>query len=297
MHTPQSAPSWLDKSLYPFESKAVQLKAGSMHYVDEGQGEVLLFVHGTPTWSFLYRNFIQALSAHYRCIAIDHIGFGLSEKVESFSGTPEAHAHNLSEFIRTLDLKEITLVVHDFGGPIGLAAGIENRDRIKRIVLSNTWLWATKTNPMALKIDKIVRSALGKFFYLHLNYSPKFLLKQGFADKQNLSKSVHRHYTRPFPNKQSRIPLLHIARALVGSSDWYQSQWELLDTLADKEWLILWGNKDQFITPEYLAKWKTRFPQANVKELDCGHFIQEEKSPEAIAEIDAFMKMGRSIAI
>lgn len=297
MHIPQSPPSWLDKSLYPFESKTVQLKAGSMHYVDEGQGEVLLFVHGTPTWSFLYRDFVQALSPHYRCIAIDHIGFGLSEKVESFSGTPEAHANNLSEFIRTLDLREITLVVHDFGGPIGLAAGIENADRIKRIVLSNTWLWATKTNPMALKIDKIVRGAIGKFFYLYLNYSPKFLLKQGFADKQNLSKSVHRHYTRPFPNKQSRIPLLHIARALVGSSDWYQKQWELLDTLADKEWLILWGKRDQFITPEYLAQWKTRFPRASVTELDCGHFIQEEKSQEAIAEIDAFLKKGRSIAI
>lgn len=92
MFSRKNAQNWLDRVLYPFESKYVQLEAGSMHYVDEGKGEILLFVHGTPTWSFLYRDIIKTLSLNYRCIAIDHLGFGLSANPGSFSGTPQDHA-------------------------------------------------------------------------------------------------------------------------------------------------------------------------------------------------------------
>lgn len=281
--------SWVDTSLYPFENKFLRLEAGNMHYVDEGKGETILFVHGTPTWSFLYRDFIKDLSKENRCIAIDHLGFGLSDKPDSALGTPEWHSQNLSEFIKKLDLKNITLVVHDFGGPIGLAAGIENSERIKRVVLFNSWLWATDQREDAQKIEKTVNSGLGKFLYLNMNFSPKVLLKKGFANKKNLSKEIHQQYIKPFPNKSSRIPLLNLAKALVGSSDWYQKQWEQLDALSDKEWLILWGTKDEFITMENLAKWQERIPHAETKEFDCGHFVQEEKTEESIKEIVSFM--------
>lgn len=291
MYTSAFSQSWLDSTLYPFENKFLRLEAGNMHYVDKGSGETLLFVHGTPTWSFLYRDFIQELSQDYRCIAIDHLGFGLSDKPDSVPGTPEWHAENLSEFIQKLDLQNITLVVHDFGGPIGLAAGIANSERIKKVVLFNTWLWATAQKEEAQKIDKTINSGLGKFLYLNLNFSPKVLLKKGFADKSNLSKDVHRQYIKPFPNKHSRIPLLNLAKALVGSSDWYQKQWEQLDTLANKEFLILWGMKDEFITLDNLQKWQERLPRAKTVELDCGHFVQEEKTVEAIKEIYSFMKV------
>lgn len=281
--------SWVDTSLYPFENKFLRLEAGNMHYVDEGKGDILLFIHGTPTWSFLYRDFIKELSKDNRCIAIDHLGFGLSKKPDSALGTPEWHAQNLSEFIKKLDLKNITLVVHDLGGPIGLAAGIENSERIKRVVLFNSWLWATDQRKDAQKIEKTVNSGLGKFLYLNMNFSPKVLLKKGFADKKNLPKEVHQQYIKPFPNKSSRIPLLNLAKALVGSSDWYQKQWEQLDALSDKEWLILWGTKDEFITMENLNKWQERFPHAETKEFDCGHFVQEEMTEETIKEIVSFM--------
>ncbi len=281
--------SWVDTIQYPFESKFLQLRAGNMHYVEEGKGDLILFVHGTPTWSFLYRDFIKVLSKDHRCIAIDHLGFGLSEKPDSVSGTPEWHAQNLSEFIKKLDLQDITLVVHDFGGPIGLAAGIENSERIKRVALFNSWLWATAEGKQAQKIDKTINSWLGKFLYLNMNFSPKGLLKKGFADKKNLSKEVHNQYIKPFPNKSSRIPLLNLAKALVGSSSWYQNQWEKLEPLAEKEWLILWGTKDEFITIEYLKKWQERLPNAKTIEFECGHFVQEEKTAESIKAIDNFI--------
>ncbi|MEM9329375.1 MAG: alpha/beta fold hydrolase [Bacteroidota bacterium] len=171
MSTTTHTQSWIDTALYPFESRYVRLEAGNMHYVEEGHGRTLLFVHGTPTWSFLYRDFIKALSKSYRCIAIDHLGFGLSEHPDLLPGTPQWHAKNLSEFMRKMDLQDITLVVHDFGGPIGLGAGIEQSERIQSVVLFNSWLWATAEEASARKIDKMLNSALGKFLYLNMNFS------------------------------------------------------------------------------------------------------------------------------
>lgn len=286
------AQRWLDTTLYPFENKFIPLETGQMHYVDEGKGDIILFVHGTPAWSFLYREYIAALSKKHRCIAIDHIGFGMSEKPQKFDGKPESHSKNLTEFIEKLDLRKITLVVHDFGGPIGLSSAIQNHNRIKQVVLFNTWLWETKNNPEALKVNKIINSRIGRFLYLRMNFSPKYLLKKGFSQKKNLSKKVHKQYIKPFPSKSSRIALLNLGKSLVGSSDWYQEQWLSLDKLEQKPWLILWGTKDEFITTAYLQKWKKRIPVAKVKEYECGHFIQEEKTKETIKEIENFMKAG-----
>lgn len=289
MNTTIISPSWVDTERYPFESKYLTLEAGSMHYVEEGKGQTILFVHGTPTWSFLYRDFIAALSKDYRCIAIDHLGFGLSDKSTSVPGTPEWHSNNLSEFIQKLDLQDITLVVHDFGGPIGLASAIQHHTRIKQVVLFNTWLWETKNHSGAQRVNKIVNSGIGKFLYLNLNFSPKVLLKQGFSDKKNLTKTVHQQYTKPFPDKNSRATLLKLARSLVGSSDWYQTQWQHLEKLVHKPWLILWGNKDAFITTDYLKKWKDRLPNAETKQFEVGHFVQEENTKESIKEIYNFL--------
>jgi haloalkane dehalogenase len=289
MNTNVNTKNWLDTNLYPFENKYIRLNAGNMHYVDEGKGEVILFIHGTPTWSFMYREFVKDLSKDYRCIAIDHLGFGLSEKPDAISGTPQDHSKNLSEFIKKLDLQNITLVVHDFGGPIGLASGIENSERIKKIVLFNSWLWSTKEREDAQKIDKTINSWFGKFLYLNMNFSPKVLLKKGFSDKKNLPKKVHQQYIQPFPDKKSRQPLLNLAKSLVGSSDWYQKQWDQLDKLTNKEWLIIWGTEDEFIKTDYLDKWKRRLPNSSLTKLNSGHFVQEEKTEESIKLIANFM--------
>ncbi len=290
MNLTMNAQSWLDTTLYPFTSNHIQLEAGNMHYVDEGDGDVILFVHGTPTWSFLYRDFIKSFSKTNRCIAIDHIGFGLSDKPLDFDGRPESHSKNLTEFITKLDLKNITLVVHDFGGPIGLSSAIKNDHRIKQLVLFNTWLWETESNPNAQKVDKILNSAMGKFMYLNMNFSPKVLVKKAFFNKKKLTKSIHKHYIRPFPNKSSRWALLNIGKALLGSSNWYQNQWDRLDVLNHKPWLILWGTEDQFIDQSYLKKWQDKLPHAMVKTFKSGHFVQEEKTKEAIKSIQEFIK-------
>ena len=108
MKNSNNTPGWIDSKLFPFKSHFIDLSAGMMHFVDEGSGDVLLFVHGTPTWSFLYRNLIKYFSKHFRCIAIDHLGFGLSEKPNNFDGSPESHSKNLGEFISKMNLTKIT---------------------------------------------------------------------------------------------------------------------------------------------------------------------------------------------
>ena len=282
---------WVNPVLYPFDHKYIELKNGHMHYVDEGSGEVILFVHGTPTWSFLYRHFIKKLSTEYRCIAIDHLGFGLSEmKEESQKSTPQFHSENLREFIERMALSNITLVVHDFGGPIGLSAAIEDPTKFKNIILFNTWLWESKCNPAALKVDKMVNSWLGKWLYLYANISARLLLKQGFHKKKNLSREVHQHYIQPFPNKRSRKVLLDLAQSLVGSSDWYEDQWKAMERIQEKNWLILWGMKDSFIGPDYLQKWVDRMPSATIAQFECGHFVQEEEPVASTKFMHKFLK-------
>lgn len=292
MNTPLSAQNWVNRTEYPFEHKYLELESGIMHYVDEGEGEVILFVHGTPTWSFLYRDFIKNLSRDYRTIAIDHIGFGLSEKPADFDGRPQNHAKNLSEFIQRMELNGITLVVHDFGGPIGLAAGIEHSERISRVVMFNTWLWETESNKMAQKADKIINSFIGRFLYLRLNFSPGVLLRKGFADKKNLPKEIHKQYIKPFPDKKSRQGLYRIAQSLTGSSDWYEEQWNQLFALENRPWLILWGTDDEFFTPEFLRRWAEHLPDANMIKFQCGHFVQEEVTEQAVTAMRYFLRTG-----
>ncbi len=283
------AQEWIDKTLYPFESHYLQLESGNLHYIDEGEGEILLFVHGTPTWSFLYRDFIKELSKSYRCIAVDNLGFGLSKKPTDFVGTPQNHAENLSDFIEALKLKDITLIVHDFGGPIGLSAALDHPERINKIVLFNSWLWATEDDPMAQQINGLLNSPEGEQYYLEHNYSVQVLLKEAFIEPSKLTQHIHNHYIGPFPDPSSREALLNIGKGFVGASDWYESKWQQLDRLAKKDWLILWGNKDPFLNPGYLKKWKSKLPNATVVELETGHFVQEEKTKEAILAIEKML--------
>ena len=132
---------WLDKSEYPFTSNYVDINRHKFHFIDEGQGETILFVHGTPSWSFDNRKIIKELRKDYRCIAFDHIGFGLSDKPEVYDYSTQNHSSTLEKFVTNLQLSNITLVVHDFGGPIGLNFAINFPDKIKRIIILNSWLW------------------------------------------------------------------------------------------------------------------------------------------------------------
>jgi pimeloyl-ACP methyl ester carboxylesterase len=274
--------TWIDKESYPFKSNYIEANCcDNMHYIDEGKGEVILMVHGTPAWSFLYRHLIKDLSKNYRCIAIDHLGFGLSDKPGKYSYKPEELAKNLRHFIEKMNLKNITLMVHDFGGPIGLAYAIEYPENVKKIVLFNTWMWSFKGNKDAERASKLFGSSFGKFLYKKMNFSPRVMLKMAYGDKKKLTPEIHRHYLQAFPLPDDRNSTWAFAKEIIGSSDWFERLYNQREKISKIPTLILWGMKDKFIKPAFLERWKSILKNKEVHELkEAGHFVQEEEKEE-----------------
>lgn len=276
--------AWLDASIYPFEPRPFEFEGFTMSYLDEGQGRPILFVHGTPSWSFEWRHAIGALSPRYRCVALDHLGFGLSDKPKRAAYEPSDHAQRLSAFVRQLDLNDITLVVHDFGVPIGLAVALDHPERIASIVVLNGWLWDHGTDPRIRRLSRLVASPLGKLLYLGLNASARWLVPASFADKTKLTRNVHEHYTRPFRRWSERFGPWTLGRALAGSGAWYASLWERREILSRLSLSFVWGMKDPAFDATYLDRFREAFPQAEVWRLsESGHFPQEEE-PERVTE-------------
>jgi haloalkane dehalogenase len=284
-------PGWIDPIEYPFQSHYLDLEAGRMHYVDEGQGEPLVLVHGTPTWSFLYRYQIKALSPQYRVIAPDHIGFGLSDKPTSWSYLPKDHARNLTTLIEQLKLKDVTLVVHDFGGPVGLSYAIENPENVRRLVILNTFMWSLKGDRAFELPGKLFNNPLGRFAYKSLNFSPVVMVRSGWGDRKKLTKAVHRHYIQALPSPAERQGTWIFLQELLGSSDWYQSLWDQRHRIQDKPALILWGMQDVAFKQKELDRWRSLFPHAQVVKLEtAGHFLQDEEGLEVADQIRDFLR-------
>jgi pimeloyl-ACP methyl ester carboxylesterase len=273
---------WLDKNEYPFQSKYISIGYNKLHYIDEGQGETLLFVHGTPSWSFDFRNVIKSLKKNFRCIALDHIGFGLSDKPEEYDYSTLNHSNTFRLFVEQLKLSEFSLIVHDFGGPIALNYAIENPEKVNKIVILNSWLWSSKDDPEFLRMTRILHNPLLPFLYRYLNFSPRFILPMSFGEKK-LPKHLIRQFTKPFANKSERNGALAFAKSLLNDQDWFEELWKQRDKINSKPTYFIWGMKDPVITPKNLEKFISGFPNAQVKKIEtAGHFPQEEE-PETVA--------------
>lgn len=292
-----STAAWVNRSEYPFQSHYMEVDGGRMHYVDEGQGPPIVMVHGTPTWSFLYRHLIKDLAPQHRVIALDHVGYGLSDKPQGWSYRPEDHARNLATLIERLGLSDITLIVHDFGGPIGVSCAIDHPEKIRALVLFNTWMWSLAGTP-AEKMSKFMGGPIGRFLYKRLNFSPRVLVKVAFGDKQKLTREIHRHYIQAFPSPAERQAPWTLAKELIGSTAWYESLWQKRERITDKPALLLWGMKDPAFGPDAQARWKEALRNAQVVEFpQAGHFVQEEAPQEASREIRTFLAAQYSASI
>ena len=292
---PPPLPNWVDVAEYPFEHHWARLRAGWMHYVAEGTGRPVLFVHGTPTWSFEFRHLIRALSREFRCVAPDHLGFGLSERPVGVHYSAEEHAKNLAEFAESLSLEDFDLVVHDYGGPIGLPLALERPGRVRRLVLLNTWMWRLDDDPDMRRKARIAGSALGRILYRRLNFSLRVIAPSAFGDRRKLTPEIHRQYLSVFPDPDSREKVLWaLARGLLGEGKFYESLWQQRARLAGVPALIVWGMKDSAFRPHLLERWKAALPQARVVESpNAGHWPHEEE-PEAVIEaIGDFLRAHR----
>lgn len=280
---PVAAP-WLDREAYPFVSRWLPLSEGQVHYLDEGSGDPIVFVHGTPTWSFEYRRLIRELRAARRCIAFDHLGFGLSERPLAFGYRPEDHARVFDEFIERLGLERFTLVVHDFGGPIALPFAEAHPERIARLVVLNSFMWPFE-DPKFVRQARMAGSALGRLLYRYLNFSLRVLMPSVYGDKRRLTPAVHAQYLAPFKAQAARERVLWaLARSLLGSHAHYAALWANRERLAAIPALVLWGERDRAFTLEFLDRWRQALPQARIEPLaDAGHWPHEER-PELVLQ-------------
>jgi pimeloyl-ACP methyl ester carboxylesterase len=285
-------PQWLNKQLFPFESKWINVDGHSQHYIDEGSGDqTILFVHGTPEWSFGFRDLVKSPRQNFRCVAIDHLGFGLSDKPENANYTVEAHSKRLTKFIEKLELQDITIVANDFGGGISLGYAVTHSSNVKRVVLFNTWMWSLREDKNFSGPAGVVNTWFGRFLYKKLNMPVNVIMPAAYGDKKKLTPEVHQHYKEVVPDSASRVALYAIALELMNASPWWDSMWSRMNQIESKPFLIFWGMKDNFVKPYMLDKWKQRLPKVKVIEYeDAGHFTQEEKPVEMSTEIERFMK-------
>jgi haloalkane dehalogenase len=285
-------PTWIDPQRYPFRPERFTTADGEMSYLDEGSGPPVLLVHGTPSWSFEWREVVTALKRTHRVIAPDHLGYGLSEKPASAPYTPADHTRRLLALVDHLDLWDMTLVVHDFGVPIGMPVALDRRERVARVVVLNGWMWSNEGDESVARIDRLVQSALGRALYMNLNFSPRVLLPSCFGDRRNLSSEVHAHYLAPFPRRRDRHALYAMAQALMGASASYQKLWARRAELT-MPLHIVWGMADPAFGVAQLDRWKEAFPDAQVETLEgVGHFVAEEAPDAVVRAIDPAVVMG-----
>ncbi|GHA75593.1 alpha/beta fold hydrolase [Pontibacter akesuensis] len=284
-------PNWLDKKEYPFKSHYITLEAGRMHYIDEGEGTPIVMIHGTPAWSFLYRNLIKILSKKYRCIAMDMIGFGLSDKPEDWSYKPRAHAANFEKLMEHLQLQDITLLVHDFGTPIGMAYAINHPDNVRNIVMLNSWTWSLSRHETFPKSSKLLVGPLGQFLHSKLNVSAATLIHDLFEEEENMPEPIKQHYIKALGSPEDHVRNLACARELVGATKWYDELWQERKKIQQIPTLILWGERDKLIHIEALQRWKKFFHECYVIPFEeGGHFLQEDSADEISNYVSNFVQ-------
>ena len=286
-------PAWLDTHAYPFVSRAIEADGMRVHYVDEGEGTTVLFVHGLPTWSFLWRHLIVGLRDRYRCVALDLPGFGLSDKPATDAYRPEDQARRLAAFVDALRLKDFALVVHDFGGPIGLSVALDRPDAVRRLVLFNTWMWSLASEPRYARVGRLLASPLGRLLYERLGFSVNMIWRHAVRDER-YTRAVHRHYAAAVTERAARHATWIYARELLGSSGWYDALWARRERLAGIPALLVWGLRDPAFAT-CLPRWRSVFRDVHVVELaDAGHAPQETHGPMLAPVLAGFLDAGRT---
>ncbi|MDO5580185.1 MAG: alpha/beta fold hydrolase [Planctomycetia bacterium] len=303
------------RPLYPFQSHYLRIGGYSMHYIDEGPHSernfagknsgsssqsgslpVLLFVHGNPTWSFYWRKLILAFREKYRVIAIDHIGCGLSEKPpeKEYPYTLERRIADLTAFIKKLNLQNITLVAHDWGGAIGLGTAEKNEKRFSRFVLMNTGAFLSDACPLRIRICRI--PLLNRLLLQGLNAFSLAALRMATANPLHLDKGTRAGLIAPYSSWANRVAVYNFVQDIPLSEKHrsYQRLKEIQQDLVlfqEKPISLIWGMQDWCFTPEFLKKFLQFFPAAEIHRIEkAGHYVVEDAPEEIIAIMNEFLQ-------
>lgn len=284
---------------FPFTSKSCRTSSGRMAYVDEGSGDPIVLLHGNPTWGYLYRRFIPPLAEGHRVVVPDYIGFGRSDKPASDLKLAD-HVRNFTDLALHLDLKKVTLVMQDWGGPIGLGFATRHADRVKALVVMNTWAFRIRQGtPLHPLLEQFRIPGVGEALVQGMNLFVEGFLPAGIHQREKINDTMMRAYRAPFPDFNSRAPVLafprdipvgdeHPSTATIGTIE------DRLNTL-DVPILIVWGMRDIALPPALIdLRWLKYFPRAEVHRLDnASHFLQEDEPERIVGLIIDFLNHHR----
>jgi len=275
-------PDWLPLDEFPFTSRYLEIDGHLIHYVDEGGGPLLLLVHA-GMWSFLWRDLIVRLRPEFRCVALDFPGAGLSKAAEGFQPGLEAASRVLESFVRTLDFRDITLVVHDLGGPVAIGTAALH-DRIRGIVVIESFGWSlSRENP---KVARMLQFAGGRTFGL-VNGATNLLMRVSsatFGAGRHLSRDGRRAFRGPYRERPARRQTLAMLRDAAVADDYLHEVDRALRTvLRDRPMLLVFGEKSPGIKEGFPERWKARFPGALLLLVAGGHHFPMTDDPDLVA--------------
>ncbi len=281
------------RQLYPFASHALTLDSWRYHYLDEGSGEPLLMVHGNPTWSFYWRNLILAFRDRHRVVVPDHMGCGWSDKPQAYPYCLSTHIANLVQLIEHLDLRAVTLLVHDWGGPIGLGAALRVPDRIARLVLFNTGAYPPPFLPWRLRVCRT--PWLGRWAIRRLNLFARFALWMAVHKRERMTPEVRAGLLAPYDSWEHRVAIDRFVADIPVTPR--HPTWQVLEeierglgSLADRPVQMIWGMRDWCFRPECLDLLLKAFPAAEVERLvDASHYVIEDAHERIIPLVETFL--------
>jgi haloalkane dehalogenase len=282
------------RQLYAFDSHRLDLDGGRYHYVDEGRGAPLVMVHGNPTWSFYWRHLVDGLKDQNRTVVPDHMGCGLSDKPQRYPYSLAQHTANLVKLIDHLQLESATLVVHDWGGPIGLGAALQRPERFSRLVIFNTGAFPPPFVPLRIRVCRT--PLLGTFALRGLNLFARAALRMATNHPQRMTPPVKAGLLAPYDSWRNRVAISGFVRD-IPMTRWHPTWGTLaqlerqLPSLADRPVQIIWGMRDWCFKPLCLDRLLETFRTAEVHRLeDAGHYVVEDAHERIVPLVRDFLK-------
>lgn len=283
---------------WPYKPHFTDFAGFKMHYIDEGQGEVILALHGEPTWGYLFRHLIASFSSNYRVIVPDHIGFGKSETPQNRTYLLQDHIQNIEQFVLGLELNDITLVMHDFGGPVGMGLAIRHPDRIKRIIsingptplgqpgLIDALMKNGATSPWFSWIFKAYEKGTLEQVLGQLDYNILSTLKlNGFENNELITETWLQAYRAPFKTPEHALGAIGWAKGFAAGAHQFEPvEAVTAKMLSKKPALAIWGMADKTLKPQhFLPLFREAFPNGHISKLNgVGHYSLED-APKEIA--------------
>jgi haloalkane dehalogenase len=284
MSTPFNVP----QGLFPVQHRFLDLDGGRIHYVDEGVGETLLLLHGNPSWCFLYRKIIAALRSDFRCVALDFPGYGMSDAPAGYRFTPKEHSEVLERFVDCLGLKEYTMMVQDWGGPIGLGLASRRPELVRRLIIGNTFAWPLDKERRIRMFSWVMGGPIGRLLTFGFNFVPRFFFARGLA--QPHAPEVLEMYLAPWRPRARRIAAVIAPRQLVAASTYLREVERSLSRLVDRPVLIVWGTRDFAFGSAERERFERIFVNHRTVLLNyASHFLQEDAGDRIAESIRAFL--------